>query len=108
VVHEDAAAGEFTLVEFAVEVDVGVGAGVGGDAVEVGVVVAEDDVDRAGETSAKLVDYEGGAEVAAAEQGVTGGQGGEGGGEVPDVVVDVGEDAESHVIGDDTPAEAEA
>jgi 2-iminobutanoate/2-iminopropanoate deaminase len=106
VVHDDAAAREFALEDFAVEADVRVSAGVGSDAVEVGVVIAEDDVDGAGEAAAELVDNEGGAEVAAAEQGVTGGEGGQRGGEVPDVVVDVGEDAEFHFIGDDTPANA--
>jgi 2-iminobutanoate/2-iminopropanoate deaminase len=61
-------------------------------------------VNGAGEAAAELMDDEGRAEVAATKQDVGAGEGGERGGEVPDVVVDVGEDADFHLTGDDTPS----
>jgi len=54
--------------ELAVEADVFVMARVGGDAVEVAIVVAEYDVDGPGKSAAQLVDHEGRAEIAAAQQ----------------------------------------
>ena len=87
---------ELAAKELAVEADVFVMARVGGDAVEVAIVVAEYDVDGPGKSAAQLVDHEGRAEIAAAQQYIGIAHRGQRGVEFPDVIVDVGEDGDSH------------
>lgn len=65
-----AAAVDGNFRHFAVEVNVRKGAAVLGNAKEIAVVVAKDDVDVAEVVLAEFVDDEGGAEVAAAEESV--------------------------------------
>ena len=96
VVGGHAAAFELAAEKLAVEADLLVMAGVAGDAVEVAIVVTEDDVDRLGEAAAELMDDERRAEIAAANHGIGAVERPEGAGQEPDVIVNVGKNRDAH------------
>jgi hypothetical protein len=70
VVGGDAEASEFAAHHLAMNLDLRILRGIGSDAEAVAIVVAEDDVDGRGESAAQLMDDEGRAEVAAANERV--------------------------------------
>jgi hypothetical protein len=96
-IHGELAAIEVAREHLAMNAQVGIFRGIGCDAVEVAIVVAEDDVDGMRIAAADLVGDERRAEIAAAEHraGIVS-HGVERGREFPYVVVDVGENGDSH------------
>ena len=96
-IHGELAAVEFAGEHLAVKREMRILRGIGGDAEEIAIVIPEDDVDRARIAAPDLVDDERRAEIAAAEHRVrTLPHTGERGVELPDVVVDIGQNGDPH------------